>query len=172
MKLSNSLSANQIIELYNLEPLSGEGGFYRETYRSGETFLKEALPGRYSAEKSFGTAILYLLTSDTCSALHRLPDDEIYHFYLGDPVVMLQLHPDGSSGLITLGQDIFNGEQIQVTVPKGVWQGSLLKEGGSFALLGTTVAPGFDFSDFEAASREKLVEKYPGHREIIIRLTK
>lgn len=166
------LSAQQIIELYNLKPLSEEGGFFTETYRSTEMLGKKSLPACYSREKSCGTAIFYLLTPDTCSALHRLPTDEIYHFYLGDPVVMPQLFPDGDSRIIRLGQNLTRGEQVQAVVPRGVWQGAVLDEGGHFALMGTTMAPGFDFDDFQPGEREQLVKLYPAMRDLIIRLTK
>ena len=110
------ISAEEIIGILGLKPLPQEGGFYRETYRSIEKVLLEALPDRYRISKSFGTAIYYLLTPDTCSRLHRLPTDETFHFYLGDPVTMLQLHPDGTSQVIVLGPEIDKGEQFQVSV--------------------------------------------------------
>ena len=100
-----------------MKPLPYEGGFYVETYRCDEKITQVALPTRYSSEKNFSTAILYLLTPDTFSAFHRLRSDEIFHFYLGDSVTMLQLHPDGSSEVTTLGQDIMKGQRLQVTVP-------------------------------------------------------
>lgn len=165
------MNAAEIIRLLRLEPLPGEGGYYRETYRASEQIPQEALGGQYQTNKSFGTAIYYMLTPDTHSLLHRLPTDEIYHFYLGDPVTMLLLYPDGSSTQITLGHDLAKGQQLQVVVPKRVWQGSLLCDGGSFCLMGTTMAPGFDFSDFEAGERDSLLEKYPERRDLIIRLT-
>jgi len=146
-----------------------EGGLYRRTYRSDEIIPKSALPERYSTSKRFGTAIYYLLTPDTRSALHRLPTDEIYHFYLGDPVEMLQLHPDGTSEIIILGPEIGKGQKVQVVVPKGTWQGSILMEGGRFALMGTTMSPGFDFSDYEPGDIS-LAEKYPSRKEMIKRL--
>ena len=165
------ISAEELIRILGLKPLPQEGGFYRETYRSIEKVLLEALPDRYRISKSFGTAIYYLLTPDTCSRLHRLPTDETFHFYLGDPVTMLQLHPDGTSQVIVLGPEIDKGEQFQVTVPRGVWQGSFLKEGGKFALLGTTMAPGFDLSDYEAGERNSLMQRYPDRKALITRLT-
>jgi predicted cupin superfamily sugar epimerase len=154
-----------------MKPLAGEGGYYVETYRASEKIGKAALPVRYTDARSFSTAILYLLTADTCSALHRLRSDEIFHFYLGDPVTMLQLCPDGSSEVITLGRDILNGQRVQVAVPKDSWQGCFLNEGGSFALMGTTIAPGFEFADFEPARREELLKKYPARRDLILKLT-
>jgi predicted cupin superfamily sugar epimerase len=166
------MTAEQIIDFFQMRPLPYEGGFYVETYRCDEKIGQAALPTRYTGEKNFSTAILYLLTPDTFSALHRLRSDEIFHFYLGDPVTMLQFHPDGSSEVMTLGQDIIKGQRIQVTVPKNSWQGCFLNEGGRFALMGCTAAPGFEFSDFELASREKLLEQYPGLRDLILKLTR
>jgi predicted cupin superfamily sugar epimerase len=156
------LSPQNLIAALDLKPHPREGGYYRETYRSSQ-----GAPGR----KSAGTAIYYLLTPDTFSALHRLPTDEIFHFYLGDPVRMLQLWPDGSGRIETLGPDILAGQQPQLVVPADVWQGSLLAPGGSLALLGCTVAPGFEFSDYEAGDREGLKRRYPIFAELITRLT-
>jgi predicted cupin superfamily sugar epimerase len=164
-------SADEIIKKLNLKPLPMEGGFYTETYRSPEKIPKTVLPNRYSSDKPFGTAIYYLLIPDTRSALHRLPTDEIFHFYLGDPVIMLQLLQDGKSKKVTMGHDIEAGQRLQVIVPRGVWQGSILKEEGRFALLGTTMAPGFDSSDYEIGYRNDLIKRYPKHKDLIMRLT-
>jgi predicted cupin superfamily sugar epimerase len=103
-------SAQEIIDALGMQPHREEGGYFVEPYRSEEFIPKAGLPERYPSERPFGTAIYYLLTPDTCSALHRLASDEIFHLYLGDPVTMLQLHPDGSSEVITLGQDILQGQ--------------------------------------------------------------
>lgn len=165
------IKAEEIIRLFGMKPLPGEGGFYVETYRSKEKIGPEALVEGLKGQRNLGTAILYLLTADTVSKLHRLKSDEIYHFYLGDEVTMLQLFPDGSSRVITLGCDIADGQSLQVVVPQGVWMGSLLKAGGGFALLGTTVCPGFEFEDFESADREQLLKLYPSQSELILRLT-
>jgi len=104
--------------------------------------------------------------------MHRLRSDEIFHFYLGDPVEMLQLWPDGSGRDLILGSDILNGMQLQVVVPKGVWQGARLLKGGKFALLGTTVSPGFELIDYESGHSNELVKSYPQYRDWIIALTK
>ena len=165
------ISAQEIIELLGLKPLRVEGGYFLETYKCQELIPRKALPERYHGKRSFGTAIFYLLTPDTVSALHRLESDEIFHFYLGDPVTMLQLHPDGSTNVVTLGHDIRSDQQLQVVVPRGTWQGSLLNEGGDFALLGCTVAPGFEYSDYESGSRGDLLKEYPEQEELITRLT-
>jgi uncharacterized protein len=182
-------TAQQIIEFFGMRPLPNEGGFYVETYRCREKIAQAGLPAprvllsqdSSGGDRNLCTAILYLLTPDTFSVLHRVKSDEIFHFYLGDAVTMLQLHPDGSSEVTILGQDIFKRHRVQVVVPQGTWQGCFLnprcclataRRGGGFALMGTTVAPGFEFADFEPANREKLLEQYPTQRDLIIRLTR
>jgi predicted cupin superfamily sugar epimerase len=157
----------EIIEALELKPLPLEGGYYHETYRSPDVVSASASRGA----RSGATAIYYLLTADTHSALHRLPADEIFHFYAGGPVRMLQLRPDGSGDLVLLGSDVLAGQRPQVVVSRGVWQGSFLAPGAEFALLGTTMAPGFDFSDYEAGDRAALSAQYPEFSEIIRRLT-
>ena len=104
--------------------------------------------------------------------MHVLASDEIFHFYLGDPVEMLQLHPEGRSALITLGPDLSKGQQVQLVVPAGVWQGSRLVEGGKVALLGCTVTPGFDFADYCGATYAELAAKWPAQAERIRALTR
>jgi len=166
------LSADQIIALLNLTPHPKEGGYFIETYRSSETISEKTLPNRYKGMRSLATAIYYLLTPETFSAMHRLQSDEIFHFYLGDPVEMLQLWPDGSGRLVILGSDILRGVQPQVVVPRGVWQGARLFKNGKPALLGMTVSPGFEFADYEYSQRDELIKSYPQFREWIIALTK
>ena len=165
------MTAAQLIAALDLRPLPQEGGYFRETYRSADQLPAAALPPRYTTAKAAGTAIYYLLTPDTVSALHRLPTDEVFHFYLGGPVEMLHLLPDGTGQVVTLGTDFPSGQRPQVVVPHGVWQGSRLLPGAAFALLGTTMAPGFDFADYEAGSREALTRVYPAFTDLIIRLT-
>jgi predicted cupin superfamily sugar epimerase len=164
------LTAQEIIEKLQLEAHPTEGGFYRQTYRSAE-MLPRRLPGdKYSSERALGTAIYYLLTPETFSRIHRLKSDEIFHFYLGDPVFMLLLYPEGRSQEITLGTDILNGQRVQVIVPRNTWQGSVLQNGGRYALLGTTMSPGFDYADYENGSRAELWELYPDKKDWINRL--
>jgi uncharacterized protein len=165
------VTAEELIASLSLQPHPKEGGFFRETYRSVESCAKPHLPPRYSSDRSFGTAIYYLLTPSSISAMHRLASDEIFHFYLGDPVRMLQLGPGSQSRELTLGTDLNSGHQMQVVVPRGVWQGSLLAEGGRFALLGCTVAPGFDYADYEHGKRDELVAQYPAFAKLIEQLT-
>jgi len=165
------ITVKEIIEKLNLKP-HPEGGYYSETYRSDEIISRVHLPDRYSGERCFGTCIYYLLTDDTFSMMHKIASDEIFHFYLGDPVEMLNLFPDGSGKLITIGNDLLNGMVPQVIVEKDVWQGARLKQGGKYALFGTTVAPGFDFSDFITGERADLARQYPDFEEKIKELTK
>lgn len=165
------MDASFIIETLGLKPLPGEGGFYRETYRSAEVIPAPALPERYEQDKHFGTAIYYLLTQETFSAIHRLPTDEIFHFYLGDSVTLYLFRQDGTVDQFQLGQNLENGHHLQCIVPKGVWQGMHLNPGGNFALMGTTVSPGFDFEDLDLANRQDLLTLYPNHSHIITRLT-
>jgi uncharacterized protein len=171
---AGALEAQQIIAHLCLEPLPVEGGLFRETYRAQELISAEALPSRYPAARSFSTAIYYLLTNEpgSFSALHRVKSDEVFHFYLGDPVELLMLHPGGGNERVVLGQDILQGQLVQFAVPHGTWQGSRLIPGGKFALLGTTVAPGFDYADYEHGNRAELVRLYPERAALIQRLTK
>ena len=166
------LDAQKIIEMFDLKPLPQEGGLYKETYRSNEIVPKDVLPKRYSGDRAYGTAIYYLLTPETKSLMHRVNSDEIFHFYLGDPVEMLQLFADSTGKILTLGTDILHGEHVQILVFRGNWQGMSLKEGGKFALMGTTITPGFEFDDFEIGKRKDLLEKYPDFRDQILNLTK
>ena len=167
------LSADRIIELLDLQPLPIEGGHFRQSYRSGESVSGDALPARYQRKKQLCSAIYYLLTSDpdSFSAMHRLPTDEIYHFYLGDPIEMLLLGPDGTTELVQLGPDLLSGHQVQFVVPRGVWQGSRLVSGGRFALLGTTMAPGYDEQDYVAGEPTELIRRYPDRAQLIRSLT-
>lgn len=165
------LTADQIRAILGLEPHPAEGGYFAETYRATETISGPALPERYGGSRAVATAIYYLLTPETFSEMHRLASDEVFHFYLGDPVEMLQLHPDGRGEVVTLGSDILNGMRPQVVVPAGVWQGARLRPGGAFALLGTTVAPGFEYQDYTSGERDVLLEAYPAFANQIVALT-
>ncbi len=168
------MDLQQIIEHFGLEPLPVEGGIFAQSYCSSEIIPHTALPDRYTNDKPLGTAIYYFYTPDTnsFSAMHQLPTDEIYHFYLGDPVEMLFLHPDGKSERVILGQDIFNGQKVQHVAPHGSWHGSHMVAGGKFALVGTTMAPGFTNDDYLGGDREELIAQYPHEAELISQLTR
>ncbi len=166
------MTAQDLIARFHLVPLMGEGGYYFESYRASESIPAGALPDRYPGARSFCTAIYYLLTPETVSAMHRITSDEIFHFYLGSPVCMLRLFPDGSSDTLTIGPDLDRGHHLQAVVPRGVWQGAFLEPGGDWALMGVTVAPGFEFADFEQGRVEELVKGWPEREGMIRRIGK
>ena len=163
--------AEAIIQALGLVPLPQEGGLYAETYRSGRILPAEAAGPEQVGPRACATAIYYLVTPTRFSALHRVASTEIFHFYLGDPVHMLQLHPEGSATTHVLGANIPAGQRPQVVVPRGVWQGTRLLPGGRFALLGCTVSPGFDFADYEHGTRRALLDQYPAWADEIQALT-
>ncbi len=166
------LSAQEVIDHLGLIPHPEEGGYFRECYRCDEALPGDALPARYGgAARCFGTAIYYLLTPETVSALHRLGSDEVFHHYAGDPVEQLHLHPDGRATVVTIGSDLGTGHRPQVLVPRGTWQGARLVNGGRWALLGCTVAPGFEFVDYEHGRRGALTIAHPDHADLIAALT-
>ncbi len=164
------LTADDVKRLLRLEPLEREGGFYAETYRSRFALPADALPG-LDAPRPLATAIYYLLTPGAFSALHRLRFDEVYHFYLGDPVELLVLGAAGGR-VHRLGRDLAAGERPQTVVAGGEWQCSRLAAGGAWALLGTTMAPGFAPLDFELGRRAELAARWPEFREGIAALTR
>jgi predicted cupin superfamily sugar epimerase len=166
------MDVQEIIRLLKLKKHPLEGGYYCETYRSDLTLEGHAKPSDGGDRQTLATAIYYLLTPDDFSEIHRLKSDELFHFYRGDPVEMLLLHPGGKGEIIRLGAELEKGFFPQVVVPGGVWQGSRLMPAGRFALMGTTLSPGFRFSEYESGIRLDLVEKYPDYRQLIFELTR
>jgi predicted cupin superfamily sugar epimerase len=164
------MTADDVIRLLDLRPHPVEGGYFRETYRSAATLPVSALPG-YAGPRSVSTAIYYLLKPGHVSELHVLPGDEVFHFYLGSPVKMLQLWPEGVGREVVLGPDVAAGQVPQLVVPADVWQGTRLLGDSGFALLGCTVAPGFDYADYFGGSRAELTAKWPSFADEIARLT-
>lgn len=160
------MTSEQIKALLKLDPHPIEGGSFRQTWAARETLT---LP---RGTRSRATAIYYLLEQGQFSEMHMLESDEMFHFYLGDPVEMLQLFPDGRSAVLTLGNDLLAGQLVQALVPAGVWQGTQLIGGGKLALLGCTVVPGFDYADYQNASYEELAAKWPEQRDRIRALTR
>lgn len=147
-----------------------EGGYFRETYRAEEIISRSCLPGRYSGDRSFSTAIYFLLTGDDVSRLHRIKSDEIWHFYSGSSLNIHIIDGEGISFTITLGNNIERGECFQTVVRAGCWFGATVTEWSSYSLVGCTVSPGFDFNDFELGQKDVLMKKYPQHGYIIDRL--
>jgi hypothetical protein len=166
-------TAEDVIKMMDLKPLPEEGGFYRETYRSDHGDNSGHVFGiDVEGVRSLNTAIYYLISKGSFSAIHKIKSDEIFHFYSGDPVEMIQIHPDGKLERFIIGSDVMKGHKPQVVVPRGVWQALRLVDGGEWALMGTTVAPGFDFEDFSVGTRDEMLKEFPQHREDIIRFTR
>jgi predicted cupin superfamily sugar epimerase len=150
----------EIIEKLDLKP-HPEGGFYRETYRSGTLF----------ENNSVATAIYFLLPENSVSRFHRIPSDEIWHFYLGGAVEVIEIQPDKTIKKTVLGADLTAGAALQYCVPAGRWFGAAPCRGTEFALVGCTVAPGFSFDSFELGDRQKLLNEFPDLEEYILKLT-
>ena len=172
-------TADEIIEILGLEPHPEEGGHFRETYRSEQTISLDALPDRYAprdagANRTVCTQIYYLLKPGTFSALHVVNSDETFHHYMGDAVEQLWIDPqERSSRVVWIGNDLVGGQRPQVTVPHGTWQGARLARGCThgYALLGCTVAPGFEYADFSMDGVHDLARDFPEHAELIAALT-
>jgi uncharacterized protein len=158
------MNADEIVKRLDLKP-HPEGGFYRETYRS-----PQYIPGS-DPPRAYSTAIYYLLVPGAVSKLHRIVSDEVFHFYLGDPVIWILLKPGGSFEKIVLGSLLGQGQQLQMLVEAGTWFGGSLNEGGRFALMGTTVAPAFEFKDLTMGERDGLLERFPRAQAEILKLT-
>lgn len=166
------LSADEVIARLGLQPLPGEGGFFAETYRTAWNLDPLTMPEYFPEARSAATAIYFLITPDQFSALHRLRGDELWHFYLGDPVHLVTIDSKGDVESFRLGHDLVNGEIPQALAPAGRWLGCALVPGGEWALLGTTMTPGFDPADFELGDRAALLAEFPHAGEIIHRLTR
>ena len=161
---------HQIIDALALQP-HPEGGYYKETYRSKGSISKLALDGAYTGDRDYATGIYFLITQGNFSAFHRIIQDEMWHFYKGDPMSLHIIHPDGSYELIAIGNDLESGQVPQYVVPGGSWFASEVANDGRYSLMGCTVAPGFDFEDFEMPSREELTQRFPQHANLITKLT-
>jgi uncharacterized protein len=171
------MTADDVKKLLGLKPHPREGGWYVRTYEATEMVAAGAFAdGRYARARRTGTAIYYLLEPGTFSEMHRLASDEVFHFYAGDAVEMLQLTEGVGGKIVVIGNDLMQGQQPQVVVERGVWQGARLMEGlvegGRWALLGCTVSPGFEFEDYESGAREQLCAEWPKFAEEITRLTR
>lgn len=148
-----------------------EGGYFRETYRARETVAANALPRRFSGARRFSTAIYFLLRSGEVSRLHRIPSDEVWHYYAGSALTLHALSRAGQHQVLRLGPDPERGESFQAVIRAGCWFGATVNRPRSYTLVGCTVAPAFDFSDFELADRRQLLARFPGLAAIIRRLT-
>jgi len=149
-----------------------EGGYFRQTYKADLMLAKEALPAGFRGSRAASTAIYFLLEGKNFSAFHRLRSDEVWHFYAGDPLIVDVIAPDGKYSSMRLGRDLEAGQVLQAVVPAGCWFASHVADWESLAVVGCTVAPGFDFEDFEMGKRAELAARYPQHRQLIERLTR
>ncbi len=163
--------AKRWIEKLQLEA-HPEGGYFRRTYKADLTLAKEALPAGFKGPRAASTEIYFLLEGKNFSAFLRMRSDEVWHFYTGEPLVVHVIEPDGKYSSILLGRDLEVGEVLQAVVRAGCWFASHVADWKSFAVVGCTVAPGFDFEDFEMGKRAELVAKYPQHRQLVERLTR
>lgn len=159
-----------IIEKLELLP-HPEGGYFKEVYRSNEIIKNKDLPERFEGDRNFGTSIYYLLEKEQFSTFHRLKSDETWHFYYGSPILIHIIDETGNYKKIILGNEITNNEVFQFTVLRNCWFAAEVLNKNSFSLIGATVAPGFDFSDFEMGKAEELISKFPDQKELIIKLT-
>jgi predicted cupin superfamily sugar epimerase len=149
-----------------------EGGYFKETYRSSGTIPTESFVAGVKSDRNYSTSIYFLLTSGSFSAFHRIPQDEIWHFYDGSPLHLHSISPNGEYTQTVIGKNIGLDEIPQFVVPGGYWFGATVMNDDDYSLVGCTVAPGFDFLDFELGLREKLLSKFPQHHQIINRLTR
>lgn len=164
-------TANEFIQQLKLIP-HPEGGFFREVYRSTDRIAGECLHHRFcGGSRSVSTAIYFLMETGNFSAFHRIKSDELWHHYEGVGLEIVVIHPQGALEILKLGKDFENGEQPLLVVPEGCWFASRVANDG-FALVGCTVAPGFDFADFELAERARLIKTFPKHEKIINELTR
>ena len=159
----------QLIAQYQLQP-HPEGGWYKETYRSDETIAANALPERFTGSRYFSTAIYFLLEQGNYSAFHKIKSDECWHFYSGDALEVFIFLPDGELKIISLGNDIARGQVFQYVVPANCWFASRPAKESRYCFVGCTVAPGFDFADFEMADAKDLKNIYPLHSHLISQL--
>jgi predicted cupin superfamily sugar epimerase len=154
------MTAGYFIQHLQLQP-HPEGGFFRETYRSDGTISSNCLRDTFTGDRSYSTAIYFLLQQNDFSAFHRISSDECWHFYEGGPLLIHVIHKNGDYACVRLGKRIDEGELLQFVVPAKSWFASEPAPGTDFTLVGCTVAPGFDFADFEMANAAVLAEDYP-----------
>ena len=147
-------------------------GFAAETYRSSLRIPTWALPEAYSSGRPCGSALYFLVTPDTQIVMHRIRSDQLYHHYLGDPLEVLLLYPDGSGAIVTVGSDLGSGMRPQLLIPGGTFHTSRLEPGASYALLGSTEWPGVEPPDVQYGDIEALVKAYPDFREEIYAFTR
>lgn len=165
------MTVQELVKKLELLP-HPEGGYYKETYRSSGEIARKALPEEFGGDRNFATAIYFLIEKSNFSALHRIKSDETWHFYYGDALEVVELSEEGKLRKTLVGSDLQKGHVFQYTVKAGTWFGSRVVSGGEFSLVGCTVAPGFDFEDFEMGERITLIGKFPANSKIITEMTR
>jgi predicted cupin superfamily sugar epimerase len=163
------VTSEYLVNLFGMQP-HPEGGYYKETYRAKGRIAKDALKDGHAGDRNYSTAIFYLLPKGTRSRLHRLKSDELFHFYLGGTLVLVKISQDGKVEKIRLGHDVASGCQLQHVIPAGTWFGAYPEEASDYCLIGCTVAPGFDFADFEVGAKADLLAQFPQAKEVIEKL--
>ncbi|MFH1452595.1 MAG: cupin domain-containing protein [Armatimonadota bacterium] len=169
LEKNSHITISELVQAYNLEP-HPEGGYYKETYRSEGSIPANDLP-EHSGDRNYSTAIFFLLPEGDVSKLHRIKSDEMWHFYMGGPLTIVQINLEGKVEKIVLGSDIKKGQKVQYMIPAGYWFGAYPNPGSNFSFVGCTVAPGFDFLDFEQGDSTQLIKEYPDARVVIEQLT-
>ncbi len=164
-------SKAQLVELLDLKP-HPEGGFFKETYRSEHSIPNAVLAGNHEGDRSYGTGIYFMLTSDTFSAFHRIEQDELWFFHQGSAIELHMISPDGDHSKHLIGNDILDGEQPQLLVPATYWFAARVVQEDNFALVSCTVSPGFDFRDFILPSKDELTQLFPQHEAVIDKFTR
>lgn len=164
-----NLEIQQIAEKLNLMP-HPEGGYYRETYRCETVIPQSVLGNNFCGNRNVSTCIYFMLVSGNFSAFHRIKQDEFWHFYRGSALLLYMISPKGQLSTVKIGGDILNDEIPQFVVPAGYWFAAEVTAEGSYSLVGCTVAPGFDFADFELADVNNLSAMFPEHEELVSRL--
>jgi hypothetical protein len=160
----------KIIEKLNLVK-HPEGGYYKETYRSEGIIPKSVLSEKHTGNRNYSTLIYYMLVGNDISRLHRLPSDETWHFYAGSRLLIYTINDKGKLNTVKLGNNLNEGEVFHCVIKAGLWFGAEIENKSSYTLMGCTVSPGFHFDDFEIASRDELLKKFPQHIETIVKLT-
>ena len=165
------MNVDLLVNKLKLEP-HPEGGYFKEVYRSNNIIPQKALPEGFLGDRTIATAIYFLIEKNNFSALHKIKSDETWHFYYGDALEVIEIDENGVLTATAIGNNLLEGDTFQYTVKANTWFGSRVKSGGNFSLVGCTVAPGFDFNDFELGKKEDLLKLYPQHQKVIVEMTR
>ncbi len=164
------ISADYWIENLGLQK-HPEGGYFKEVYRSDEKAASDSLPERYTGDRHYSTSIYFLIKENDFSAFHRIKSDEIWHFHAGTSMMIYIIDEKGTLQKRRIGNDPEEGDELQVMIPKQQWFAAELIDKSSYGLVGCTVAPAFDFDDFELAVKNQLIKEFPKYKDLIERLS-